>query len=327
MTSPRLYYYPRPHEEIAGGTTVRNAIMHNLDIPEPQKLNFTKIPRYGFLVSYLWSRPHIPHGVPYLVLDQNLPIRNVGIPQVIYVHCPVTVSYPRTHSYRKPLRGHVRAAFCHIMLKRLRRNNVHIICNAKWNHAVHMQYGCPNVYTVYPPCDIPPINDIDTYGRSGVISIGRLVPYKNHDFCGSVCYMVGERLTVLGAHNNTETKPPTYFNSDVIVNAPSSILDQQCRKHKCIISGVWREDFGIAVVEGVARGCIPVVPDAYGFRETVPFDVLRYKPGDMENAADVLRQVLRGSYDDYIPKLLHHIQQYDKRHFADGIHRVIRSIL
>ena len=73
------------------------------------------------------------------------------------------------------------------------------------------------------------------------------------------------------------------------------------------------EDFGISVVEGVAAGCVPIVPDDSAHPETVPFAELRY--GTEEEAARKVRAAADGEYDSYLPRLREHAGRFDEPEF------------
>lgn len=74
------------------------------------------------------------------------------------------------------------------------------------------------------------------------------------------------------------------------------------------------EDFGISVVEGIAAGCVPIVPNNSAHPETVPFGELRYDTE--EEAAEKVRAAAGGEYDSYLPRLQRH---------ADGFSRSARG--
>lgn len=56
-----------------------------------------------------------------------------------------------------------------------------------------------------------------------------------------------------------------------------------------VLASARQENFGIAVVEAVAAGCVPVVPDAMAYPETISDPDLRYPPGRLTTR---LREVL-----------------------------------
>ncbi len=56
-----------------------------------------------------------------------------------------------------------------------------------------------------------------------------------------------------------------------------------------VLASARQENFGIAVVEAVAAGCVPVVPDALAYPESIDDVALRYPPGRLTSR---LREVL-----------------------------------
>ena len=202
-----------------------------------------------------------------------------------------------------------------LFLKYLRRPDVHFMCNAEWVTAAYIASGAHDAVTIYPPCNIPPEPVQADSGRGGIISVGRLDPDKGHGFCGEVAARCGLSCRVVGFAKPDQV--PSYDHCDVMPNAPYDRLLAETRRAKCIISGCNTEDFGIAVVEAVANGCIPCVPDRYGFRETIPFDELRYEPGDVSGAARIAGAILEGTYDDLVPALYRHVRQFSVQRFKD----------
>ncbi len=61
------------------------------------------------------------------------------------------------------------------------------------------------------------------------------------------------------------------------------------RSADVVLASARQENFGIAVVEAVAAGCVPVVPDALAYPETISDPDLRYAPGRLTTQ---LREVL-----------------------------------
>ena len=195
------------------------------------------------------------------------------------------------------------------------------LCNSRWvRDEFAARSACAHV--VYPPCRIATEYVTPTEEREiAVLSVGRLVKAKRHNFVSKVAKQAGCRCTVLGSGR---VNGLVYGNHCTVrTNVTDSIIDSACRSHKVIMSGCHVEDFGIAVVEAVSRGCIPVVPDAYGFRETIPYDELRYKPYDEGAALRVMQEALSGVYDDLIPSLRKHMLQYSVERFNSNVKKIL----
>lgn len=200
-----------------------------------------------------------------------------------------------------------------------------VLANSMWVRDEFISHGIP-AQTVYPPCNIAPACEVPPSGerRPGMISVGRLTPIKRHDWAARVAERVGCPCDIYGAGN----PPPSGGyggTSNIHINVPWETIDAASKTAKVIFSGCHVEDFGIAIVEGMARGAIPVVPDAYGFRETVPFDELRYTPEDLPGAAETTRRAITGEYDHLVPDIIRHAAQYNTDRFHTTLHACIHG--
>ena len=113
-------------------------------------------------------------------------------------------------------------------------------------------------------------------------------------------------------------------NISFLVNPTrEQIIDELSRAK--VILGLSKETFGIAIVEGISSGCIPIVIDNSGNKETVPFKELRFTPD--YNMIDKLRNAMEGYYDVYLQKLHDHIQQFDESNFHKQIDDTIKEVM
>ena len=85
------------------------------------------------------------------------------------------------------------------------------------------------------------------------------------------------------------------------------------------------ETFGITVVESIAAGCIPIVPNIGGHKETVPYDALRYTENNSIDAKQKILDALSGSFDHLIPILQSNIQKFDISNFQLNLHKYIKN--
>ena len=83
------------------------------------------------------------------------------------------------------------------------------------------------------------------------------------------------------------------------------------------------ESFGIAVVEAIAAGCVPVVPDSSAHPETVPFAELRYRTE--AEAVEIVRGALGGRFDGLLPALKEHAQKFSEEAFQETMLGIIEG--
>lgn len=200
-----------------------------------------------------------------------------------------------------------------------------ILTNSNWVRDDFISHGLP-ARTVYPPCDTTPLGDIlpPEERSKNIISVGRLVKIKRHDWAASVadnlgvpCHIYGSGVPPDGGYGR---------KSHLYANVDWRRIEAASRRSKVIFSGCHVEDFGIAVVEGMVRGAIPVVPDLYGFRETVPFAELRYKPDDIISAVSRTHRAISGDFDHLAPDLMAHASQYTTERFRDTLRKHLGDI-
>ena len=257
--------------------------------------------------------------------------------------------------YYNPIRKKVRDwlyvfTYGHIFLKHAKTTK--FLVNSKWGRDIMLDKipQAKDVVTVYPPCDIPSPSSSspplfqapstkqytgDKKRKIDVISIGAIVPYKRHHAVIDMCRKsrhVKNAMMIGFAYDDYLLK--TYLKNiqnaafqikDKTVRINTTCSDAEKQEHmynaKCVVSANWQEHFGIAVVEAMSRGCIPVVPDSMGFKETVPFEEIRFTNDD--EAPKIIDDTLEGVYDDLVPKLKAYASKFSYEVFQNAIKREI----
>lgn len=87
-------------------------------------------------------------------------------------------------------------------------------------------------------------------------------------------------------------------------------------KSKVVIAPSEQETFGIGVVEGMALGCIPVVPDKLAFQETVPSN-WRYDPLQ-DNIQEYINKAVVSSMQDKI-EVQNYVKCYQYQNVINNI--------
>ena len=86
------------------------------------------------------------------------------------------------------------------------------------------------------------------------------------------------------------------------------------------------ETFGISVIESIAAGCIPIVPNNSAHVETVPFEELRYPADNIQIARKKIRDALEGKYDDLLEPLQNSLAKYDKEIFKKSFVEFVKNV-
>lgn len=244
-----------------------------------------------------------------------------------------------------PSLGHLRRPFRLVRIVRaqpefrrkialIRGARVSVIPNSESTARAYERVAGPGSIeaVVYPPVDLGRFAAMRRFPKERrVATTGRFSPEKRHQAAIRVMRGVGEgerwdavgnARTDLHAKYLQKLKGMAGPNMHFHVNASEGELDR-------ILGGAAvylhprPESFGIAVVEAVAAGCIPVVPDNSAHRETVPFEALRY--GSAVAGAAAVRAALDGRHDGLRPELQDHAQKFSEEAFQAGMLKVIEK--
>jgi glycosyltransferase involved in cell wall biosynthesis len=96
-------------------------------------------------------------------------------------------------------------------------------------------------------------------------------------------------------------------------------------RSKFFLHNVRKEEFGIAVAESVAAGCVPIVHDSGGPREIVPIERLRFR--SKEQAVEILREHRDADLRDLRHALQANVRRFDQEVFAEKLQRILPTLL
>ena len=218
--------------------------------------------------------------------------------------------------------------FPHKILASLRKNmlrspSVKIVCVSKnVSDLIYDIFG-KRYSVLYPPANIREFqNKINK--KSGVVSVGGFSHEKNQL----------EQIEISKSFDNIEfticgnsKRNPSYFSEvvekgleleDVRIYPDLSFekLKQELIRAEVFINSGREDPFCMAVIEGIAAGCIPLIHDSGGVVEIVPFKELRYKNKD--DAVKKLKNILKMNKkekDKLRKKLMNHIKQFGEERF------------
>ncbi len=217
-------------------------------------------------------------------------------------------------------------------LKKINQENILLISNSKYvQNSIEKIYGKKSSL-LYPPLDLSEFNENLTKKKS-LITVSRFSAEKNLEFVIDVMKNLSNDSIIIG---NTKTKSNEIYydlldskikkmNSSNIVllkNIPRKNLITHLLESKVYFHAS-PETFGLTIVESIAAGCIPIVPNNSAHLETIPFSELRYEPNDINDAQEKIKQALSGNFDELMTPLRNSIQKYDKEQFKKSFVSII----
>ena len=192
--------------------------------------------------------------------------------------------------------------------------------------AVGRQAGTP----VYPPVDLCRYLPLRSAAKGRrVATIARFAPKKNLEGAARIMAAAGERWDVAGNaahpyqldyHRKISGAAPA--RARILLNPAPGQLDSVLGGARVYLHAS-KETFGMAVVEAIAAGCVPVVPDNSAHPETVPYDELRYRTE--AEAVEIVRGALDGRYDSLLPALQGHAERFSEEAFQAGMLRAVEG--
>jgi len=211
--------------------------------------------------------------------------------------------------------------------------NILFISNSKFIQDSIKQKFSKNSIVIYPPVELDLFTN-DTKKENSVITISRYSQEKNLEFAIDVFQDTDVQYALIG---NTKARVNELYYEKILarVSGKSKISLLKNVERSKVVENLQRskvyfhaspETFGISVVESIAAGCIPIVPDNSAHKETVPINELRYSPDNKKDAQEKIRKAITGNYDDLIKPLQDSLKNYDKNTFKDALLNFIQNI-
>ena len=187
---------------------------------------------------------------------------------------------------------------------------------------------------VYPPVDVGRFSALG--GRRGgarerrTATVARFAPEKNLGAAVRIMREAGGRYDIVGnargplqlAELERLRRAASGDQVRLHANVGQAVLEDVVGGARAYLQ-TSEETFGIAVVEAVAAGCVPVVPDNSAHPETVPFKELRY--GTESEAAGIVLGALDGRYDHLLPGLRGQARRFSEEAFQESMIEIIEG--
>ena len=253
----------------------------------------------------------------------------------IYLYCNSTFN-EEIDFVKKEIHG-IKARYLKIIqnninksLKILKEKNVNLITNSDFTKNEIKRNCDKDSVVIYPPVKIEKYKKFQKYDKiKKIITISRFSIEKNLDATIEIfnqtnfsCEIIGNakyknQFTILKRLQEKKGE-----NIKIYSNISSEEISTLVSTAKVYLHSS-KETFGISVVEAIAAGCIPIVPDNSAHCETVPFSELRYRNG--KDVKEKISDAINGKFDHLLPRLQEHVQQFSEKNFQERILRIIRN--
>ncbi|MDE1726152.1 MAG: glycosyltransferase family 4 protein [Thaumarchaeota archaeon] len=254
---------------------------------------------------------------------------------ILYCHSTFEADYEFLHKkfhglksqYYKIIQKNVKRTF-----EVLQSSSVKLVSNSNYTKNIINKIIQKESKVIYPPVDIKKFAKyFDNLKKNKIVTLSRFSPEKNLEFAIQVVKSSNFDYELIGnarlgsqiklcndLKNNIDSKNISLFYNLSNIEIENSLGSAKVYFHPS------KETFGIAVVEAISAGCIPIVPNNSAFAETVPIDALRFK--DKEDAVNKLKDALGGKYDHLKPMLRQYIEKFSVENFQKELLKEIESI-
>jgi glycosyltransferase involved in cell wall biosynthesis len=232
------------------------------------------------------------------------------------------------------------------------RNSTVLTNSELSRRAIIGAFGIDNVYILSPPVDIGTFRDAvlrsdDNIRNDIIIIVCRIDPSKQIQNAIKLAKIlkdrnVGKGMKIVGSLYYYNFKYYSYLEqmvrdldlTDYITFEANASLDKMLsimREAKVYFHPATRgeapsqrgEQFGMSIVEAMAAGLIPIVPDIGGPTEFVP---KKYQYSTLEQAAEIISSAFHLQYAERV-QISNSVNKFSNSHFIKGFQHILNELL
>jgi glycosyltransferase involved in cell wall biosynthesis len=226
--------------------------------------------------------------------------------------------------------------------------NSTVITNSEFSRrAIVNAFGLDNIYILSPPIDIETFRNValmangDDERNDIILVISRIAPHKKIENAIKLAKIlkdnnIGKGMKIVG--NLYYYYFDDYYSelkqmvlglglTDYItfeINASLDKLLSIIRESRVYFHPMVGEHFGMAVLEAMAAGLIPVVPNEGGLTEFVPQE---YQFNTIEQASEIIMYVFNHLPKTERIKISNDINKFSNSHYIEGFQTILNELL
>jgi len=225
--------------------------------------------------------------------------------------------------------------------------NSTVITNSEFSRrAIVNAFGMNNIYILSPPIDIETFRNVASMSNGDderndiVLVISRIAPHKKIENAIKLAKIlkdnkIGKGMKIVGnlydyffdyyyelKHMVLDLGLTDYITFEI--NASLAKLLYIIGESRVYFHPMVGDHFGMAVVEAIAAGLIPVVPNEGGPTEFVPRE---YQFNTIEQAAEIITYVFNHLPKTERIKINDNINKFSNSHYIDGFQTILNELL
>jgi glycosyltransferase involved in cell wall biosynthesis len=231
--------------------------------------------------------------------------------------------------------------YCNLM-----RNST-VITNSEFSRrAIVNALGLDNIYVLSPPIDVETFHNaalmanVDNETDDIILVISRIAPHKKIENAIRLAKIlkdnnIGKGMKIVGNlyyyffdyYSELKQMVQDLGLTDYItfeINASLDKLLSIIRESRVYFHPMIGEHFGMAVLEAMAAGLIPVVPNEGGIIEFVP---QKYQFNTIEQAAEIIIYVFNHLSKTERIKISDEINKFSNSHYIEGFQNILKELL